>query len=67
MKKNIIYLLILSLGIFAFSCDPDDPTPEPIQQAPSIDQTINAISEYALVNKIFEVKNAKTKCSYNYS
>lgn len=53
MKKNIIYLLILSLGIFAFSCDPDDPTPEPIQQAPSIDQTINAISEYALVNKIF--------------
>jgi hypothetical protein len=43
MKKNIIYLLILSLGIFAFSCDPDDPTPEPIQQAPSIDQTINAI------------------------
>ena len=53
MKKNIIYLLILSLGIFAFSCDPDDPAPDPIQQAPSLDQTINAIAEYALVNKIF--------------
>lgn len=53
MKKAIIYLLILSLGIIAFSCAPEEPTPDPTPQAPTIEKTLNAIAEYALVNKIF--------------
>ncbi len=53
MNKTIIYSLILAIVIIAYSCDPENSDNEPTPESPSIEKTLNAISNYIIVNKIF--------------
>ncbi|PLX09648.1 MAG: hypothetical protein C0596_01105 [Marinilabiliales bacterium] len=50
MKKYLVLFLISVLGIVMFSCKDD---PEPIDTPPTTQEALNAIAEYALVNKLF--------------
>lgn len=49
MNKLIILLSITALAIFTFSCK----EPEDHDTPPTIQQTLNTLSEYSIVNKLF--------------
>lgn len=64
MKNYVIYLLIALMAIAMFGCKDD---PDPVETPPTIQEAVGALSEYALVNKLFSDAFSETDDAAKYT